>query len=140
MKLGMEVGLGPGHIVLDGDPTPPSPKEAQPPIFGPCLLWINMPLRMNVDLSPGHIVLDEDPAPPTKNGHSSPKFWPMSVVAKWLDGSRCQLVTWYGGRPRPRRHCIRWGSSSLSKGALHPHFSAHVAKPLDESRCHLVQS
>jgi len=22
MKLGMQVGLGPGHIVLDGDPTP----------------------------------------------------------------------------------------------------------------------
>jgi len=22
MPLGMEVGLGPGHIVLDGDPTP----------------------------------------------------------------------------------------------------------------------
>ena len=38
MKLGMQVGLGPGHIVLDGDPAPP-PKGAQPPIFGPCLLW-----------------------------------------------------------------------------------------------------
>ena len=23
MKLGREVGLGPGHIVLDGDPAPP---------------------------------------------------------------------------------------------------------------------
>jgi len=39
MKLGMEVGLGPGHIVLDGDQAPP--KGAQPPIFGPCLLWPN---------------------------------------------------------------------------------------------------
>jgi len=26
MKLGMEVGLGPGHIVLDGDPAPLPPK------------------------------------------------------------------------------------------------------------------
>jgi len=26
MKLGVEVGLGPGHIVLDGDPAPPPPK------------------------------------------------------------------------------------------------------------------
>ena len=34
MKLGMQVGLGPGHTVLDGD-------SAQPPIFGPCLLWLN---------------------------------------------------------------------------------------------------
>ena len=43
MKLGMEVGLGLGHIVLDG--THPSPKGAQSPIFGPCLLcpygWID---------------------------------------------------------------------------------------------------
>ena len=28
MPLGTEVGLGPGHIVLDGDPAPP--KGAQP--------------------------------------------------------------------------------------------------------------
>jgi len=39
MKLGMLLGLGPGYIVLDGDPSPP--KGAQPPIFGPCPLWPN---------------------------------------------------------------------------------------------------
>ena len=34
MALGMEVGLGPGHIVLDEDPGPSSPaKGAQPPPF-----------------------------------------------------------------------------------------------------------
>jgi len=34
MKLGMQVGLGPRHIVLDGDPAPPPPaKVAQPPNF-----------------------------------------------------------------------------------------------------------
>ena len=33
MKLGMQVSLGPGHIVLDGDPT--SPQRAQPPNFRP---------------------------------------------------------------------------------------------------------
>ena len=27
MPLAMEVGLGPGHIVLDGDPAPPRPKR-----------------------------------------------------------------------------------------------------------------
>jgi len=27
MKLGVAVGLGPGHIVLDGDPVTPSPKK-----------------------------------------------------------------------------------------------------------------
>ena len=33
MKLGMEVGLGPGHIVLDGDPAPP--KRSAAPNFRP---------------------------------------------------------------------------------------------------------
>jgi len=37
IPLGTEVGLGSDHIVLDEDPAPP--KGAQPPIFGPCLLW-----------------------------------------------------------------------------------------------------
>jgi len=36
------VGLGPRHIVLDGDPTPFPKKGAQPPpIFGTFLLWPN---------------------------------------------------------------------------------------------------
>ena len=40
MPLGMEVGLGPGHIVLLG-PISPSQKRRQSPllIFGPFLLW-----------------------------------------------------------------------------------------------------
>jgi len=41
MKLGMQVGLGRGHIVLDGDPAPPSPKGHSSPIFIPYLLWPN---------------------------------------------------------------------------------------------------
>jgi len=30
MKLGMQVGLGPGHTVLDGDPAPPPHRGAEP--------------------------------------------------------------------------------------------------------------
>jgi len=41
VALGMEVGLGPGHIVLDGNPVPLPKKWAKTPIFGPCLLWSN---------------------------------------------------------------------------------------------------
>ena len=69
MKLGMQVGIGPGHIVLDGDPAPPSPKEQSPLQFsahiccGQMDAWIKMPLGMEVGLGPGHIVLDGDPAP-----------------------------------------------------------------------------
>jgi len=41
MPLGIEVGLGQGHIVLDGDPAPLPKKGTEPSIFGPCLLWPN---------------------------------------------------------------------------------------------------
>jgi len=92
MTLGVQVGLGPGHIVLDGDSAPPPRKGAQQPplskftsaglacvhvIHGPCLLgpnaagWIKMPFGIEVCLGSGHIVLDGNPAPP-KKGH--PQF------------------------------------------------------------------
>jgi len=41
ISLGTEVGLGSGHIVLDGNPASPPKKNASqqpPPLFGPCLL------------------------------------------------------------------------------------------------------
>jgi len=40
MPFSTEVGLDPGHILLDGDPARPK-KGAQPLLFGPCLLWPN---------------------------------------------------------------------------------------------------
>ena len=40
MKLDMEIGLGPDHFVLDGDPARPKRGTASP-LFGPCLLWPN---------------------------------------------------------------------------------------------------
>jgi len=44
MPLRTEVDLGPGHIVLDGDPAPPPSRRAQqPPLFGPCVLWPQSP-------------------------------------------------------------------------------------------------
>ena len=41
MPLGSEVELGPGHIVLDGDPTPPTQRGTAACSFRPCLLWSN---------------------------------------------------------------------------------------------------
>jgi len=78
MPLGAEIGLGPGHIVLDGNPAPLPQEGAQLPIFGPCLLWPN----------------------------------------GWMD----QDATWYGCRPRPRPHCVRWGTQIPLKGAKLPNF------------------
>jgi len=39
--LGVEVGLGPGDFMLDGDPVPLPKKGAESLIFGSCLLWPN---------------------------------------------------------------------------------------------------
>ena len=51
IPLGTEVDLGPGHIVLDGDPAPPPAKGAQqPPPFGPCLLWPRSPISATAEL------------------------------------------------------------------------------------------
>ena len=75
----MEVGLGPGHILLYRDPAPPhlKLKENNPQLSvhvccGQTAGWIKMPLGTKTGLSPGHIVLDGDPGPPEK-GHS-PQF------------------------------------------------------------------
>ena len=90
IELDMQVGLGPGHIVLDGNPALPSQKGVQPQIFGPCLLWPN----------------------------------------GWMD----EDATWFGGRPHPRRHCVRWGPSSPPLKGHSPQFSIHDrcgAKRLD---------
>jgi len=99
MPFGMAVGLSPGDFVLDGDPAP-SPKRAEPPIFGLCLLRPN--------------------------------------------GCRDQDATWYGVRPRSRRHCVRWGPSSPPQKWAEPPFPIFgpwpmsiVAKRLDGSRWHL---
>jgi len=100
MKLGMEVGLGPGHIVSDGDKAPLQQKGYSPeflPIYcGQTAGWIKMPLGMEICLGPGHTVLDGDrtqPAfpPPPKRGKTTSSR-PMSIVNKRLDGSRCHFV------------------------------------------------
>jgi len=42
MLLGTEIGLGPGDVVLDGDPAAPKRgTPLPPPIFCTCLLWPN---------------------------------------------------------------------------------------------------
>jgi len=97
MPLGTEVGLGSGHVVLDGDPASPPPEKRghSSPQFstnvfcGQTVGSIKMPLGREVDLGPDDIVLHGYPERP--KGHSSPLFSPR-IVAKGLDGSRCHLV------------------------------------------------
>jgi len=100
MPLGTEVGLGPGDIVLDGDPAPPFQKGggAPPPFanFRPIFI-----VAKRLDGSIWHLawrwafaqatLLDGDPATPSKKG-GSPQFATHVYCAKRLHGSRCHLV------------------------------------------------
>jgi len=87
---------------------------------------INNTLGIEVGLGPGHIVVDEDPAPPTKRGTSDSHFTVCICINRrpcllcpngWMD----QDAIWYGCRPWPGRHCVRWGPRSPPrKGAQQP--------------------
>jgi len=164
MKLGTQVGLGPGHIVLDGDPASLPPKGHSPrhqflphTCCGQMAGWIKMPLGTKVGLGPSDIVLDGDPASSPKMGHAPPQFTvhvycgciriPLGMEVGLslgdipLDGGqafpplkghtlqfsahvRCGQTAgwtkWFGGRPRPRRLCVRWGPSSPQKKRAQP--------------------
>ena len=76
MSLGMEVGLGPGDFVLDGDPAPPPKKGGGAPKFSAHVYcdqtagWMKLVLGMVVGLSLGEFVLDGDPAPSPKRAET----------------------------------------------------------------------
>jgi len=104
---------------------------------------VKMPLGMEVGVNTGLIVLDGDLAPPKGN---SPQFsahvccgrtagWikmPLGIEVGLGPGDIVldQDATWYGGRPRPRPHCVRCGPSSpfsLERAiTAPPHFLTHV--------------
>jgi len=77
MPLGVEAGLGRGHILLDGHPARPKKGHSLQFSAHACCDQtagcITMPLRTEVGLGPGDIVLDGHPARP-KKGHSTPHF------------------------------------------------------------------
>ena len=61
-KLGTQVGLGPGHIVLDGDPAPLLQRGTAPQFSahiccGQMAAWIKMSLGMELGLDPCDFVL-----------------------------------------------------------------------------------
>jgi len=51
MPLGTEVGLGPGYIVLHGDPAPPRKRAQQPYTFRPVsIVAQQLPISALVDV------------------------------------------------------------------------------------------
>jgi len=62
--------------------------------------------------------------PPPQRGTAPLIFGPCVL---WPNGWLDQDVTWYRGRPHPRRHCVRWEPHCPSqKGGRAPQFLAHV--------------
>ena len=110
-----DVGLGPGHIVLNGHLGPSSPKGHSPQfsalIFcGQMARWIKMPLGGKVGLNPIDIVLDGDPVPSPKGG-TVPQFLTHVYC--------CQTAGWIKmPLSRPTEvglgpgDSVRWGPSS----------------------------
>ena len=127
MLLGMEVGLGPGNLVFEGEPAPPEKRQSPYPIFGPCLLWPNDWMVQDATWHGGK------PRPRRRcvrwgrscllKAAQPPVFGPCLL---WPNGWMGEDATWYGSRHRPRPHCTRRGPSSRERGTAAPLFSAHV--------------
>ena len=58
-----------------------------------------------------------------KSGRSPPIFGPRLL---WPNRCMDQDATWYGGRPRRTRHCVRWRPSSPPVKGHSPQFLATV--------------
>jgi len=94
MKLGVQVGLGPGRIVLNGDPAPTSQRGTAPQFSayiccGQMAGWVKILLGVEVALGPSDFVLDGDPAPLPKRGQSPPPQFSAHVycgqTAGWIN-------------------------------------------------------
>jgi len=117
ITLGMEVVLGPGHIVLDGDTAALPKNGAEPPLnIDPFLLWSNGWMHQHANWyggrpQPRRLCVRWRPSPLAPKGAEPPIFRPHLL---WPNGCMDQDAIWYGGTPRPTRHCVRWGPSSPS--------------------------
>ena len=141
----MQVGLGPGDIVLDGDPAPPPLKGHSRPQFsanvrcGQAAGWTKMPLGKEVGLGPGDFVFDGDSAPPEK-GTAPTQFLAhvyCGQTARWI---KMELGMEVGLGPG---HIVLDGDPApfpkKRRSPLHRFLTISiVAKRLDASRCHLL--
>ena len=125
MKLGMQIGLGPGHIVLDGElPSPSADRRGTAPISayvccGQTAEWMKVPLRTEVGLGPGDFVLDGDPAHLPKRGRIPPPQFSAHVhcgqTVGWIKmalGTEVGLGPGYG--------VLDWDPASLPKKGAEP--------------------
>ena len=124
MKLGKQVGLSTGHIVLDRDSALILPKGHSPQFSahircGQMAAWIKMPLGMEVGLDPGDFVLYGDSSPLPKKGAESPQFSVHVYCGQTAGCIKMPLGMELGLSPGDFV-LDGWGPRPLSK------FSAHV--------------
>jgi len=85
-----------------------------------------VPFSTKVGLGPGDIALYAEVAPLKR---AQPPIFALCLLQPngWMDHDS----TWYGGRPLPRRHCVRWGANPPKKRHITPTFRpmSIVAKP-----------
>ena len=147
MALGMDVGLGPVHIVLHGDAAFPSLERetAPPPIFCPCLLWPNGWMHQDAAWyggrpQPRALCVRWGPSHSPKMGRSPPHFSAHVYCGKTTAWIKMPLGTEVGLGPDDivldgdSAALPKWGRSPL------PNFRpmSIVAKRLDGSRWHLA--
>jgi len=84
--------------LLDGFLAPLTKKREHSPQFsanvycGQMARWIKMLLDRELGLGLSDTVLDGDRAPPNRGSATPANFWPMRIVAKWLNASVYHLV------------------------------------------------
>jgi len=131
----MEMGLGRGHIVLDGGPAPLPIKGAERP---PAQFSAHFIVAKRLDASRCQLVWRSASAQatlcsmrtqisPEKRVHPPHPICGPRLL--WPNGWMDEDATWCGSTSRPRPHCIRRGSQLSAKGAPHSSprvFSAHV--------------
>jgi len=132
MSLGMELGLGQGDFVFDGDPASP-PKRGRSQIFGSCLLWPNGWIHQDATWyggrpQPRGLGVRWGPSPPSQKGggargRCAPIFGPRLL---WPYGCM-QLGTEVGLGLRERDIVFDVDPASPENGHTHPtQFLAHV--------------
>jgi len=110
MALGMEVGLGPGVFVFDGNPatprtegTPTTTQFLAHVCCGQTAGWMKTPLGTEVDLGPGQIVLNGVPALRERGTAAHRLFgpcllWPRSPISATAELLYYYYVIFYSAR------------------------------------------
>ena len=147
MALGMEMGLGPGHIVLDGDPVSLPKKGQSPPIFGPFLLWLWPNGWMHQDATwyggrprPRGLCVRWEPSSPPQKGGRAPQF--LAHVYCGQTSGWIKMALGMEVNLGPGDFVLDRDPAPLPQKGAEPPCQflpvSIVAKRLDASRCHLV--